>query len=665
MHSYVVVSAKPGRTIPAHLVALLTDPSPEELPFAPEHHLTWQDRSSRLRVAGWQADTAHLGLGSHWEVRPSGLTAFSGHVWCRARSWDAGTSWGSQLADVLARLPLQAVATELDGVYTALSLDADGRGCITADPLGIAMLYRAETADVVVVANRAALAARAVTAPGATPSRDVEAAAGMAYAGHLPGDRTGFTAVRVLPAASRVLLHPERHPRVQTWSEMPWVDDPVGSRPVADAVEEATEHLRALVHLYAAVPAWLHTNELTGGHDSRLVLSLLLSAGTAHDFVHVTWGSPDLPDVRVAADLADRYGLALRAAGRPPARPKPGGGDGAGGGVLAAGPDRRPRPRRPAQDHETQLREHVWATSGARSIWDLWRPAAPGGSPSLATGGQLGGVLRTAYGRSAGLRSMADLERYVRCGALGRDGAGLLRADVRHHHDDLVVRQLARLRPDGGTPQDAADGLYQQARLRRWFGSGQELDRRNRVFPLYSMPAIRAAFAIGSTARRAEVLHLGVMLACRPELARLPFAGPAWPEEALAHLGLGPDAGIPTAPPTPPWSPEAAGPPATGGRRRRLARRRPARRGSASAATVAVDASRMDDYDAKRAVLRSLLDQGRGHVVFDLLDRRAALRAVDDAAGRDFMARRAVHDAVTAAMWLGGEERPIPRHERP
>src|SRR5699024_298548 len=126
------------------------------------------------------------------------------------------------------------------------------------------------------------------------------------------------------PAASRVLLRPGRHPEVETWSTLPWVDDPVGSRSVADAVEEAAEHLRALARLCASVPAWLHTNELTGGRDSRLVLSLLLSIGAAHDFVHVTWGRPDLPDVVVAGQLADRYGLELRAAGRPRAGPTPG-----------------------------------------------------------------------------------------------------------------------------------------------------------------------------------------------------------------------------------------------------------------------------------------------------------------------------------------------------
>ena len=63
----------------------------------------------------------------------------------------------------------------------------------------------------------------------------------------------------------------------------------------------------------------------------------------------------------------------------------------------------------------------------------------------------------------------------------------------------------------------------------QWLERFGWLDNRNRLFPLYSLPATRVAFAIGSHRRRLEALPFELIRATCPDLATLPFAPSAWP----------------------------------------------------------------------------------------------------------------------------------------
>jgi hypothetical protein len=639
-------------------VELLRSPQPHDLTFAAEDHVHWQDAAGDLHFGGWQAGHEHLGLGSHWAVSPRGVTAFSGHLWKDTKPWEAGRSWSEQLAREVEPVTAARAARDLDGVFGLVCLDPAGHGCVTADPLGVGLVYRADTPDVTVLSNRAALAARLAAPEGSRPGRDLEGAGWLAYANNLQTDRTTFEGVRTIDQASAVEFRPGQEPATTRWSDAPWLDPagaPGGPSDQADAIASAVDHLRALVRAFAALPSAGRTLELTGGRDSRMILALLLAEDLARDFVYVTWGPPTLPDVVVAGELADRFGLDLRANGRP----RTGGmGTRAAAGAAVATPSMSAPATAtagpsaastgPPLSYEDLLRRHVWRTSGASSVWDLSiQTRVP--SPAFVLTGQFGELLRTNYPHTTAIRSVRDLPAYVRTGAIGFDAAGLLRPEARAHYDGLVLDQLDALRPPGGTAQDAIDAHNQVARLRRWFGTSHELDNRNRLFPLYSMPATRAAFAMGSRRRRAEELPFEILLATCPELATLRFAGSAWPADLMTGR---PDAGrYPTSPVDPPW--RAPGPLRRA--RRRWVRRRPPAPGSAKVGT-AVEADRMADLQAKIPVLRSFLDLGRDHRLYEILDHDRTLQAVGRLADHGFLARRAIHDAVTAAMWLEGAE---------
>lgn len=654
MHTFAVVGTRPGRHLPPHVRRVLDAAAPPEITFVPDDHLRtfvpddhlrWSDPRDCLHLAGWQAGAAHLGLGSHWEVRPGGVTAFSGHPLLDARPWRSGTSWASQVADLVPDLGADGLATRLDGVFNLVHLGQDGSGFVTGDPLGVGLTYQGHNEDIVAFSNRASLVARLLARPGQEPARDIAGSVLLAYANNLQRDLTTFVGVAPLPQASITHLVAGSEPRTHVWSTRPWIDAGLPTEEGPDLYGPALDHLRTLTRTLATLPVRAQrTLELTGGRDSRMILALLLAEDVAHDFRYVTWGGPDLPDVQVAGLLADRFGLRLHARGRPL--------PGVGPGGVDAPPTKTEGPSRPTKppmapdrlSFDAELRRHVWRTSGALSIWDL-ADQRRDPSPNLALTGQFGELLRTNYPRTTGIASMADLERYVRAGGFGFDAAGLLRRSARRHLDDQVVAQLRELQPAGGTAQDAVDGFNQQARLRRWFGTSHELDNRNRLFPLYSLPATRVAFAIGSRRRRLEALPFELLGETCPELATLPFAPSGWPSSLIAHL---PDADrYPTSPDCPPWRPP---------RWPRHAWARRWRRRTGAAPTLAAEQRTMHDIEAKIPVLKAHLDLGPDHELFRYLDHDATMRAVDDLAQLDFLARRSVHDAVTAAMWAAGAD---------
>src|SRR5690606_37669429 len=97
----------------------LDDPAPANLTFKPTAHVRWTSDDGRVAVAAWQ-DEDRLGIGKRWIERPSGFTAFSGMTWHRATAWNQQDSWASQMAELFERKPLDQIAPEMDGLFTAV-----------------------------------------------------------------------------------------------------------------------------------------------------------------------------------------------------------------------------------------------------------------------------------------------------------------------------------------------------------------------------------------------------------------------------------------------------------------------------------------------------------------------------------------------------------------
>lgn len=350
--------------------------------------------------------------------------------------------------------------------------------------------------------------------------------------------------------------------------------------------------------------------DLTGGKDSRLVLSVMLDEGLADRFEFRTWGAPDLADVVVAKQIAEAFGLRHMVNAIDPSA------FGCRVGLDAA---LREAGYGTLSDREIAMRVTVGSWSGMRNVFEPRAACAPGGA-SVRLSGLCGEVLRTNFPGASRLRSIRDAVRFPRRD-LNFGVAGILRPEAEEHYDQEVRRALLSDFTERDVPQDAVDAFYVRNRLRRWFGTGQEVDAHNRVFPLYSNVGVRAAFAIGAEDRHAERLHLEIIRqGCEP-LSRLPFDTGRWNERVV--------------------------PGGADNRRRDDA--------AASPRTVLLDSRRRHEPTDVEIMRRHLLGD-RSNPVFEVVDRDAVEVALDRFAELGEPAKRQLYGALTAAMWLGGAE---------
>ena len=450
--------------------------------FVPDDHLFWSSAPGNVAFAGWSGRLQVKDMGAPWHVGASGLTAFTGHLWPKGSMWDEDESWACQLETHWLRHPVKSSVQDLDGIYTALSLSTSGEGTLTTDPLSIAMLYRAETAEFVVYSSRAALAARVASLPGKEPQRDPFGVGWLVFCDNLVGERTGFVDTVVLPSGASVDIHPNWGSRVHLASSTPWVGDFAHGLSDDDLVGLVHDDLAQSVESLSLLRTRDHYADITGGKDSRLILALLVEAGLADKFTFQTIGAPHSADAIVGKTIAAEFSLAHSAID--------------------------PVPMDPAL-FRRRLGTHVFQTSGMLNAWDL--KGGLGVSTVPACFGCRGRAHAHALPQlpcclNAVQENYVEYER--RC-----DRLALLHADVRAQSMRGTLRAEVSERLDSGgcTPPDLLDAFYIRGRLRRWFGAADEIGEAFRVIPLYSLRGAQAAFALGPIKRRDELLHFEIM----------------------------------------------------------------------------------------------------------------------------------------------------------
>ena len=253
-----------------------------------------------------------------------------------------------------------------------------------------------------------------------------------------------------------------------------------------------------------------------------------------------------------------------------------------------------------------------------------------------------GEVLRTNYTGATGIVRKADAARIQR--KQGYGSARILRPDAfagyqREFHDLL----FDGVRPTD-SPLDVLDAFYLRHDMRRWFGPEQALDARRRVFPLYSISAVRLAFAIGGENRHAEWIHWNLTRDASARLAEMPFAGSGWRSDLRGTL-VEPrryDDPVPAVLKPDPPKPRAHRPDLRTVGTDRLAE------------NAQIDAQLMQRY---------LVDE-RSNPLFEIVDPAAIARQVASFAAIDARERAQLYGALSAAIWLGGHEVALPRGSR-
>lgn len=565
------------------------DPLPaidsQAIGFEPVGSGSWSSAAGDIELVVWWGPRRAGGGALHGEG--GAATFVVGDVRWQGEQWADPTRWAELLASRAATADPLATQGSLAGVYSAGHLRADGSGWLISDPLGLRCTYWSAGHEVTVAGSRAALVAAA--RPGATPTIDLDALTWLAYTSYWVGDRTGWDGIELAPAGWVGAIADGR----LTWSpglidHVPSPTRPADALGAEEAASEVIAEVAAGLEAAAARPGDHHIIQLTGGRDSRLLLAVALSAGLADRFHFETAGPERLDDVRVARQLADRYGLRHR--------------------VRFFG-------MRPDQPLLERQRWWVRDVGGMVSGWEAPGPALP---DVRVTG--VGGEFLRSYRRiRAEPTPTLDGRRVVARARPGRLGL-VLAASAQAR-----AQELARaVRPDGQPFQAFRNVHLFYARNRMRFtrlGPRQEVLAEERLLPLYAPRCVAAALGVWAPDRQEGAILDAVLRQTVPALADHRYAGG----------GLS--------------APSAPSADATGG-----VPDAPTSDGGATEHRSLVASLFSRPSDERSELIGSVLADG-DNPAWQVLDRRAAIEAAARWEALDVVERRELFGAVSAALW--------------
>jgi hypothetical protein len=258
-----------------------------------------------------------------------------------------------------------------------------------------------------------------------------------------------------------------------------------------------------------------------------------------------------------------------------------------------------------------RIHDFVRATGGMLNVWDLADPQVDPNEMRVV--GICGEMLRTYRHLMRAVRSPDDLLALFRAQDFGR--LGLVYPDVARRLHRTLLDVLFDDPSRRAEPLDLLDAFYFKNRVRfSRTGPREELPSQLRMMPLYSIRSLRVAFALGGKARQLELLHYEVIRRCSDLLANHSFAGHGW---------------------DPAFSPASSG----------------AVKPEALMASLQVMA-----FDERKQIFLSVLDD-QNNAAWDVIDRRAALSALERFPALRPAERRELYGAMTAALWLSEANR--------
>lgn len=398
------------------------------------------------------------------------------------------------LANAWSTLGASRLGRELTGQFALFRVARDGRSIeVITDRCGSLHVFERRCAS----GLRVSVSSAAIGDPD---DLDPESVHEFVATGNVYGLRTLWRGVRKLPPASVCLLTC-RESRVEpywTFGNLAFGRDSLGAS-VERLHGTIANECRAISRLYPRL-----LTDLTGGYDSRLLLSGLLSSGAA--FCSTVTGNGDDADVRVAAALAGACGIEHHTV----PRTEPADAAGFREAVRLA-------------DAEADAFEYAGIASvHARSATSF--SASVGGSFGEIARGYWWELLWPRIGRREPLEARMLAER--RFGAIPYD-AGVFsaqaRLDLGNHLEIEIARSLAGLSALPNTAQ--MDWVYFSLRMHRWQGRLTSCTTQLRacLSPLAAGPVLEAMLEARPDSRIRSRLVRELFARYHPTLASIPL----------------------------------------------------------------------------------------------------------------------------------------------
>ena len=489
------------------------------------------------------------------------------------------------------------------GRFAAIAVDAAGhRVSAATSPSGADPLFIGESHDLTVIASWAAAAHSVITDRAGDIAYDPIAVASLVNNGFLVTRRTPFRGVRSLPPHSTALVSSGRSSLTSGLAE-----HISSQRPVDDPLLEQLED--AYIGAFRPMRSWDPpiSSSLSGGKDSRLVLTGLLGQGLEVTTSTVDLGGTNRADVETAERVARAAGVPHTTRASSPGH----------------GEDRRTvdvlsSTRRTLRLSEAMLHGDVQFNEPG--------PVRPRGVTLAGGGGEL---LRGGYGHGLFSPRLPPTPSFSRRALESRWNRhrDLLRADVA----DGVAHDIREALSTDGVDLSGAqvlDHAYVSFRNACWLSMSARAHSptSTALYPACDNRLALAALASDAAQRSSEQVVHELMRRRSPKLARMPFAADEWSFDRSVRLRV-----------------------------RRLWQKRLQRRGQRMPTQAPNRDWRLRFHTSLREEFRhEILDGPGSEALFEIVDRDRVKRAIDDDSWGPPRDTQLAFNLYTAAVLLSG-----------
>lgn len=464
------------------------------LPARPDASTTWRAPGGPTLLRAWSC-APELSRGGWWATREDEAVVYDGWF-TEASGASVSESVAAGLLDTLQRATLADLVAGrgvevMDGNFCAAHLLASGDVEVAQDIIGAAHVYYGERDGLIAISNRSVLVALALYG-GQLPAPSHASLAWMLTNLGAPFREVSlWEGITCLPMESRLSLR---------GGVLTQHDEPQDQHAARASWDQHFEDLCRRVGQIARLPDAPCRLALTGGKDSRLVLAGLIGARALDRIDHAYLRArPEHPDVKVARQLAEQYGLRFELL--PPAEA-------------------------PDEPFLERLDRHLFLTEGLVNPWDM--KADLERAPWLMLHGNFGESLRgklkpyfafgwpvvwAKYTHPKFLNPFGMLRPHLvaQCRARYTEWMRLQRA---HHISALQVNER----------------LHREVRMHRWAGETLLADSLVHMSanPIMGLALYRHYLSLPPHERKGERAHFELIRRADDALWRLPFANDQW-----------------------------------------------------------------------------------------------------------------------------------------
>lgn len=473
--------------------------------------MAWRAPQGRAFAACVQSDPLKRGTRQYIHEQPNEIVLFDG---CMA---DSSGALNAMRADNLA-VHWPDLPDRLEGNFSIVRICPQAPSMeLLTDFLGMAQVFRTKFHGKVVISNSVRILTR-MSQDDALDPLGVSLTLSLGWAG---GDRTLNRAVQIVPGNTHwkwtggTGSEPVQLRRDYQAALVQAEKKTIGQEDAITLSNRMITMLRALGDKYRL------QCPLTGGRDSRLMLSFLLRSNLSSDYY--TDATNKEEDVRTAVDITNTLRLPLRI--------------------------HRPSTEYVCDQWDALLAKLIRQNDGLVSLWQIAN-MIPGEytTPEMPVRlyGNGGEIARRHYNHpqvlllknngQAGAAKWLEKHTMSSHSGLVNDSAMALARQHMHHW-------VERTMDDGYSVAELPDCFYTFERVRRWVGSNSRKvqDTLDIFAPLCTKAFVESAFRLPVWSRFSEPIHYQLTRLV-PELHKLPFGSTPWPTQipglALPHLAL-------------------------------------------------------------------------------------------------------------------------------